>query len=466
MPSLRLCGRVPCAQPGRSGTSDPPEQSWRRIHEPGEHHRSARFIPAGAGAQSIADCRAADEGIALIQAQRLGEARDALLDATRRQPQSARRWYNLGLAYRTLGESDSAVDPFERVAQINPNDADTLYFIGQLHLQSARHDQAVATFLRALALDTRHASAEFGLARAYQLSGNATAAAQHLARFDQLSQSKLGKPISSVYGEQGPYSTAEAIAGEDPVPSDFSVRFVIDTRAGLRFEVPKPSSPERIVEQLGSGACFTDFDNDGRPDLVLLGGARHAVLYRNSGGRFNDVTSRAGLIVTKQAFGCTAGDYDNDGRDDIAIGLEDGLAVFRNQGNGTFRDVTSTLGIRSGGIALGLSFVDYDHDGDLDLYVPRLRFPACADCRVEFPSPVKAPANALCRNNGNGSFVDATDEAGVAGDAPGVGVVAADLDNDRAVDFLTWMRDSVHPSRPNATICCCFSWSKTLLMPA
>ena len=225
--------------------------------------------------------------------------------------------------------------------------------------------------LKCLALDARHVSAEFGLARAYQLSGNAAAAAQHLARFDELSQSKLGKPISSVYGEQGPYSTAEPIAGDAPVPSDFAVRLAVDTRAGLRFDSQKHSASNRILPLLGSGACFTDFDADGRPDLLLLGGVRRATLFRNTGGRFTDVTSRAGLNITQDALGCTTGDYDNDGRDDIAIGFADGIAVYRNQGNGTFRDVTTALGIRVSGIALGLSFIDYDHDGDLDLYVPR-----------------------------------------------------------------------------------------------
>src|SRR5688572_2865048 len=200
-----------------------------------------------------------NEGIALIHVQRLAEGRDALLDATRQQPQNARAWYNLGLAYRTLGDSDSAIDAFEHVAQIDPNDADTLYFLGQLHSQAGRHDQAIAMFVRCLALDSRHVSAEFGLARAYQRSGNAAAAARHLARFEELSQSKLGKPISSVYGEQGPYSTAEPIAGDDPAPSDFAVRFTLDTRTGIEFDPQRQPASNRILPLLGAGACFTDF---------------------------------------------------------------------------------------------------------------------------------------------------------------------------------------------------------------
>ena len=363
-----------------------------------------------------------NEGIALIQAQRLTDARDALLDATRQQPRNARAWYNLGLADRTLGESDAAVDAFEHVAQLDPNDADTLYFLGQLQSQAGRYDQAIASFLKAISLDTHHVSAEFGLARAYQLSGNAAAAAQHLARFDELSQSKQGKPISAVYGEQGPYSTAEPIAGNDLAPTDFAVRFAVSSGAGLRFERPAATPANSILPSIGSGACFTDFDGDGRPDLLLLGGARHATLYRNSSGRFTDVTTRAGLNITQPAFGCTAGDYDNDGRDDIAIGLADGIAVFRNQGNGAFRDVTAALSIRVSGAVLGVSFVDYDHDGDLDLYLPR--------------STDGGAVNQAWRNNGNGTFTDATTEAGLAGDAAGIGVVAADLDNDRAIDLV------------------------------
>ena len=334
---------------------------------------------------------------------------------------------------------------------IDPNDADTLYFLGQLHSQAGRYDQAIAMFVKCLALDSRHVSAEFGLARAYQLSGNAAAAAQHLARFDELSQSKLGKPIGSVYGEQGPYSTAEPIAGDDPAPSDFAVRLTIDTRAGLRFDPQKPSPSNRVLPLLGSGACFTDFDADGRPDLLLLGGVRQAMLYRNSGGRFTDVTSRAGLNVTQNALGCTAGDYDNDGRDDIAIGLADGIAVYRNQGNGTFRDVTTTLGIRVSGIPLGLSFIDYDHDGDLDLYVSRFTdFALGPNGQFDFPLTASAPSNQVWRNNGNGTFTDATEQAGLAGDAPGIGAVAADLDNDRAIDLVLtgWRRAALILGNP------------------
>jgi tetratricopeptide (TPR) repeat protein len=144
-----------------------------------------------------------NEGIALLNTQRFEDAREVLLDSTRREPTSARAWYNLGILYRNLAQVDPAIDAFEHVARIDPDDADALYFLGQLQAQASRFDLAITWYERCLALDPLHLSAEFGLARAYQLSGNETAARQHLDRFDQLTKSGVAKPISLVYGEQG-----------------------------------------------------------------------------------------------------------------------------------------------------------------------------------------------------------------------------------------------------------------------
>src|SRR5215831_15638776 len=233
-----------------------------------------------------------NEGIALLNSQQVTEARDVLLDATRRQPQSARAWYNLGIAYRTLAQNAAAVEAFEQVARIDPGDADTLYFLGQLHLQAQRYDQAIAAFEKCLALDGLHLSAEFGLSRAYLLSGNEAAAARHLARFDQLTQSKIGKQISLTYGEQGIYSTAEPAGGVEGAPQDFAVRFSAGPlSAGRRaLQQGANSAPDHFEQLAGAGACFIDFDADGRPDLLLPAGGngRSPMLYRNTGGAFSD----------------------------------------------------------------------------------------------------------------------------------------------------------------------------------
>jgi tetratricopeptide (TPR) repeat protein len=383
-----------------------------------------------------------NEGIALLNNQQPDEARDVLLEGTRRQPQSARAWYNLGIAYRTLGQIDEAVGAFERVAQLDPSDADTLYFIGQLHSQARRFGEAILAFEKCLVLDPLHLSAEFGLARAYQFSGNDAAASQHLARFDQLTREKVGKQISLTYGEQGPYSTAEPVGRAEAAPDDFAVRFAVTNLPGGRIN-PAPSArrPDRFSQLAGSGACFIDFDADARPDLLLPAeqGSRAGILYRNTGrGRFSDVTVQAGLDSAGEAHGCTIGDYDNDGLDDIVLGLPDGIAIYRNEARRRFRNTTASTGIRFDGLPLGLTFVDFDHDGDLDLYISRSTdFMVEPDGTFNFPAAAPRTANTLWRNNGDATFTEWTAQAALGADGPaGIAAIASDLNNDRAIDFV------------------------------
>jgi tetratricopeptide (TPR) repeat protein len=212
------------------------------------------FRRAEAQDQSLFAARL-NEGIALLNSQQLAEARDVLLDAARRQPQSARAWYNLGLAYRTLAQTAPAINAFEHVAAIDPGDADTLYFLGQLHMQAQQYDQAISAFEKCLALDALHLSAEFGLSRAYLLSGNESAATRHLARFDQLTQAKIGKQISLTYGEQGIYSTAEPAGAAEGAPRNFAVRFTSGALpAGHAAPRSAPGAPDHFSQLAGAGA--------------------------------------------------------------------------------------------------------------------------------------------------------------------------------------------------------------------
>lgn len=369
-----------------------------------------------------------DQGIALLNLQRQEPAKVLLLEAVERDPESRRGWYNLGLLYRSLGQAEEAAAAFRKVAELDPADPETHYFLATISLEQKQYPQAVAEFQRTLELAPFHVSAEFGLARAYQRLGDTEKSRQHLARFQKLTEQKLGAPMSLIYGEQGKYSLAEELPMEAiSAPRAIEVKFVAATAAaGLPGASPSGRSaaraPESAADLLGPGACFLDYDGDGRSDLLLITGdpSDSLKLYRNLGnGRFQDVTRAAGLSGVPAAVGCAAGDYDNDGKVDLAISLRDHVALFHNQGNGYFNDATKAAGLAAFGHPLGITFLDYDHDGDLDLYVPMF------DSR-----------NALWRNNGNGTFTDVTEATGLGGEGSSIGTAIADFNQDRAVDLV------------------------------
>jgi len=384
-----------------------------------------------------------NQGIALLNLGRIDAARKFLEQAVKQNPSDSHAWYNLAMLEKNSANSQAAVDAFRRVTEIDANDADTWYFLGASYAQNKQYPEALDAFQHALKLNPLHASAEFGLSRAYQQSADLTHAREHLTRFQYITQSKLGSPISLAYGEQGKYSVAE----ESPetvqkVPPQIPVRFVDATeQAGL---LTKPSSAvgKDLASYLGPGACFLDYDNDGRPDMFLPDNGKEGgmSLYHNLGNsKFEDVTKRAGLDPMLHAIGCTAGDYDNDGFTDLAVSFNGRVLLLHNQKDGTFKDVTEAAGIKSKGFNAGLTFIDYDHDGDLDIYVTRFSEQADFDPREKSRPPTVGAmtgSNLMWRNNGNGTFTEVGDSVGLNGTQPSIGAVGTDYNNDRAVDLV------------------------------
>jgi len=383
-----------------------------------------------------------NQGIALVNLGRTDAAKQLLEEAVKRNPDDPNAWYNLGLLYKNSSDSQAAADAFRRVTQIDPQDADTWYFLGTIYSQMKQFPEAINAFQHALKLNPLHASAEFGLSRALQQSGDTTHAREHLQRFQYITQNKLGAPISLAYGEQGKYSRAEeSAAAPEKVPDPISVRFVLASGdAGLNAK-PATGDATDFASFLGPGACWLDYDGDGRPDLFVAdnGNQGGMSLYHNlGGGKFEDVTKKAGLDPSLHAIGCTAGDYDNDGAPDLAVSLNGRLLLLHNEKNGTFKDVSSAAGVKSDGFNLGVTFIDYDHDGDLDLYVTRFVNQPLPQPRkpISVPTALPHPSDVLLRNNGNGTFTDVTDEIGFAETGPSIAAVGTDYNNDRAVDLV------------------------------
>ena len=244
-----------------------------------------------------------------------------------------------------------------------------------------------------------------------------------------------------------------------------AVRYVdVAGSSGISFQHDNAASPEKyLIETMGSGCGWIDYDQNGLLDLYLVNGvsrrantSKHALrsaLYRNNGdGTFTDVTIKAGVDAEGLfGMGAAVGDYDNDGCPDLFVLGYGRCILFHNNGNGTFTDVTDRAGVgnlRKWGSSA--AWFDYDNDGLLDLVIanyvdwsPEQNF-WCGDkgpglrsyCH---PDVYRGQPPTLYHNNGDGTFSDVSKRSGV-GIRPGngLGVVTFDYDNDGWQDiFIT-----------------------------
>ena len=211
-------------------------------------------------------------------------------------------------------------------------------------------------------------------------------------------------------------------------PEGTTVTFTDITReAGLEFHpVNGASAQKHIVETMGSGALFFDFDDDGWVDVFLVDGglvsepavaarARHR-LYRNkANGQFEDVTGASGIEHHEYGMGACAADYDNDGRVDLYLTSYGPDQLFHNDGSGKFTEVTRRAGVGSELLGASCAFADIDNDGDVDLFVANYVDPdsskVCGDARARAycrPDVYSGVPSAMYRNNGDGTFTDVT----------------------------------------------------------
>jgi Tfp pilus assembly protein PilF len=372
---------------------------------------------------------AINEGIALLYLQKLDEAKKYLQQALALNQDSAQAWYVLGLAEHAGYELEPALASFERAAKADPRDADSFYFQGDCDLEMKQYDKAVAILAKALEINSLHASSEFVMATALQRSGHKDEAKEHFHRFQHLTSTKIGAPIGLAYGEQGHYSTVTPV--EEPESGRKAMIPVKLVAAALLSQVPKsvgpgaPGASHLPAFTTTGGACMMDATGSGGMDLVLMESGAQAirVLHGKSDGGFEEWdAAAAGLKASGRAVACTVGDYDGDGLNDLAVALDDRVLLFRNLGKGKFQDVTTEAGLAPRNRPSGITFVDYDHDGDLDLLLTGAPL-----------KPGDAP-NVLWRNNGNKTFTEWTEPTGFGGSGKTSAAILTDFNNDRAVD--------------------------------
>ena len=224
-------------------------------------------------------------------------------------------------------------------------------------------------------------------------------------------------------------SSPPVVAGPDDLFED------VTARSGIDFVQQLGSGKlTNIVESIGAGGTFLDYDGDGLLDVFFVNSGPLAGvsdgppgtvrlpnrLYRNRGdGTFEDVTERAGLAGSGYGVAAAAADYDNDGHTDLFVVNVGRSILYHNRGDGTFEDVTEKAGLGKPGTGVGATFFDYDNDGFLDLFVVNyLTFDPTYKLHYEpdhYPGPLayKAELNVLYRNRGDGTFEDVSEKAGI-----------------------------------------------------
>ena len=235
----------------------------------------------------------------------------------------------------------------------------------------------------------------------------------------------------------------------------------VTEQAGIQFKHSfGDHALSNIVEGTGPGCAFFDYNSDGHLDVYLLNGCwlREVndnfgrdlrgklanALYRNNGdGTFIDVTTRAGVGDRGFGMGASAADYDNDGDVDLYVLNYGRNVLYRNSGDGTFVDVSAKSGLDDSYWSLSAPWLDYDNDGDLDVYVANYLEYDAGKFRdfyaaAGYPGPLsyKAQPDRLYRNNGDGTFTDVTQQAGLHfPDGRSMSAIATDLNNDGPIDI-------------------------------
>ncbi len=313
--------------------------------------------------------------------QKLQRAAAVFQDVLARDPDNPYAHYCLGIIHFDRGERAVAGQHFAAVTRIDPQDAHAWYFLGRCAPDEFESPEAKECFERALQLNPYLNAARHSLAQHAAVVADRQLQTRLFEEFEALRQAEVEDYAAVSYTEMGRYATAIGTPPRREPPGLLMPMFersdlTVTLESGTHWVRPEQQDPllAAIRQPFGGGMLLFDFDQDGLPDVLLLAAAVRQgqtgnLLLRNCGeGRWQDVSTAAGIASVSAGIGGAAADFDNDGFPDLVITTPQGLVLLRNLRGQRFEDVTARAGLSDvQGVFLTARWADLDQDGDLDL---------------------------------------------------------------------------------------------------
>lgn len=412
-------------------------------------------------------------GTMYAEAGEYAKAEALLRRAVESNPRDLVARYALAGVLRSLGHQDIAEQQFEIVrnarkvleeastlhdrVEENPTDVEARFKLGKVLLEYESERKGLYYLQSVLTYDPNH-KPTLSYLREYETMS----ADERLAGLGGLKGLPPAVALNSTLAKNSAAPSRTSRPSAHSRSSELAAwDFVDGTKdSGLQFVYRngREDGEYSILESLGGGVGVLDYDRDGWPDLCFPGGGRLGPgkvisglptgLFRSLGSKqFQDVSQRAGVANSPYyTHGVAVGDYDNDGFDDLLITGYGGLQLFHNQGDGTFHELAVASGLTDMQWSTSACWADLNGDGNLDLFAAHYvdwswsRHPKCPGAEpgtidVCTPRVFNPLPDIVYFSNGDGSFYDASQLAGVDPGGRGLGVVAADVDTDGDTDI-------------------------------